>query len=329
MTAIQTFGGMELLFDYTPNDLLYLKINTDILAIPQYKQSNAEYAAVSVKIGTTTVGGVHYAVVSTVLGITTIDTNTVSLDCTTMPILNVRLFFNDNHVSVTINGKWVYAYTFAYMSYPVLPATITASIWVSATGGAGTFITNIIRREFTESRDAVYIDYESNGQDAIGSVIQERPIQVLPQTGRSYGFTYTLVKNSVPAHHVYYYQDTEQGNGEVSSDGLVYFYDIGISQNINTARDVGFITKLYRLSNLNTAGIQAAYILQQKALQSRHQIGLQMRVDPRIEITDHMPITLVASGTQRAITDDVIVENASISIADGQYTMQVSGRRNE
>jgi hypothetical protein len=323
--TVQTFGGLELLFSYVPHNTLYLDVVTDVLAIPPYHQNSSDYEAVTIRIATSS----SNAIISTVLGSTVVDTETTSLDESTLPTLNVRLFLNDNHLSVTINGKWVYSYAFAYVSYPILPTTITASIHVHATGGQTTTLSNIIRREFTESRDAVYIDYESNGQDAIGSVIQERPIQVLPQSDRSFGFTYALIKGSVPAHHVYFYQDTEQNNGELSSDGLVYFYNIGISQNVDTARAVGFVTKLYRLSNLNTAGIQAAYILQQKALQSRHQIGLQMRLDPRVEITDHMPISITASGTQRSITDDVIVESASIAIADGQYTMQISGRRNE
>jgi hypothetical protein len=325
MTVIQTFGGLELLFGFTPDDDLYIDVVTDVGAIAPFHQSDSEYLPVTIRIATDSTD----FIISTVLDGAVVDSDTISIyNETPLPVLNVRLFLNDSHVSVVINGQWVYSFAFAYVSYPVLPLTITASLQVHATGGASTELTNIIRREFTESRDAVYIDYESNGQSAIGSVIQERPIQVLPQPTRAYGFTYRLVKDSVPAHHIYYYQANEQNNADVSSDGLVYFYDIGISQNLNAAREVGFVTKLYRLSNLNTAGIQAAYVLQQRALQGRHPITLKQRVDPRVEITDHMPISIVASGTQREITDDVIVESASIHIADGSYSMDIQGRRN-
>jgi hypothetical protein len=190
-------------------------------------------------------------------------------------------------------------------------------------------VENVCLREIPDAREAVFVDYEATTESAIQSVIQQRPIEINPEVGREINFTYDATKDDVPGHHIFSYEDTEQDNMQLSSDGIVYYENVGVSINEDTAKEVGFITRMYRLSELSSGAIEAAAKYQRSALQRRHQSSITMqRIDPRIEIRDVILIDLIATGTLRHIVDEVIVEDISISISDGAYSTNISGRRN-
>jgi hypothetical protein len=108
---------------------------------------------------------------------------------------------------------------------------------------------------------------------------------------------------------------------------MTYFRDVGISLSEDTAANVGFITRLYRVSELDNGAVEAVAKMQRMALERRDMIEILGRLDPRLEILDLMEIDHVLTSTGREITEVVIIESLEISLSDGQYTLRTTGRR--
>ncbi|PIV85099.1 MAG: hypothetical protein COW52_04090, partial [Nitrospirae bacterium CG17_big_fil_post_rev_8_21_14_2_50_50_9] len=237
--------------------------------------------------------------------------------------LDIRIFIYDQYVSGYCNDRCVYDYAF---SSAVYPSAILASL--SVTNGM-LVLSNISRKELDDQREAVFVDYEANTESAIQSIIQQRPIEMNAGVNRELEFTYSSTKDSVTAHHVKRYENVLEDNLQLSSDGIVYYEDVGIAINEDTAEQVGLITRMYRLSELSSGAISAAEKYQRTALQKRNAVSLDMRLDPRLEVRDILDINLIAAGTQRNIVDNIIVEEIQIRLEDGNYRTSLSGRKNQ
>jgi hypothetical protein len=230
---------------------------------------------------------------------------------------------SDNAVSIYCNDLWVYTYVFGLVNWP----DVVQVALKNSSASQDVTVTDIRLIELADPREAVYIDYEATVDSAIQSIIQQRPIQIFPEVGREIAFTYSAVKDVVGAHHVTSYEEATKDSQSLSSDGLVYYTDVAISVSRKTAEEVGLITKLYRLSELNSGALNAAARLQELALERRKMVTINMRLDPRIEIADNLLIDEILSGTGTHIVDNVIVEDVSISIQNGNYSMRIVARR--
>jgi hypothetical protein len=144
---------------------------------------------------------------------------------------------------------------------------------------------------------------------------------------RSAEFTYNATKDEVDAIWVDSYSETQSDNSQASSDGLVYAVDVGISLDSYIAENVGLVTRLYRLSELDTGVERAAAALQKRARQAMFSVNLTGRLDPRLEVGDILLVNKTLTSTNRVIADRVIVEDISITIVDGQYRQSIQGRR--
>lgn len=315
-------GSLDVTFSYTPVDGRTLLLETDIEGIPAYQTEELGYEDVDVRIGSKTSGGSHFIIVGTEIDGAVVDQSDFELDDAAVSTLNVRIYLHDSYISVYCNNVWVYSYTMAYARYNLDPV---ASI--SAHGGALT-LTNVIRSEIHDAREAIYVDYEATTESAIQSVIQQRPINTFPEVDRIIAHTYRHTKDEVAAHHVFEYAERVSSNSQLSSDGLVYYEDVGISISEQTAEEVGFITRMYRMSELETGAVEAASVAQVEALQARKSKAIRARLDPRLQPRDVLDIALTASGTETSITDEVVVDDISISMQDGDYKMSITGRRN-
>ena len=273
------------------------------------------YKTLSVSLGIS--AGV--ATVSVLFDGTAVDTSDYTVGAA--DFYDVWIFVYSTTVTVYVNKRWVYTYTMSFVKY--VAYTTVASLTTSET------LTNIRREEIPDWRDAVYVDYESTGDNALQSVYQQRPVWVFPQPGRTLAFTYHTTKDQIPAHHVQSYSDKQVNVTDASSDGLVYYYDVGVSAYALAAKEIGLVTRLYRLSELDIGGVEAAKTIQEIALEHRNPVDVDVRPDPRIEISDRLIIDLIVTGTLTHITDDVIIEDASIQIEDGRYAMHINGRRNK
>lgn len=328
MTTKNTYGGIDLTLTMVPSASKYILLETDIQGIAGYTTDNNDdqYEHWDIKVGYKTESSKYYLVCSSLLGNTIVDTADCKLDDHAITSIDLRIFIHNNCVSIWANGRWCYSYALQFVWYPD-DSIITAFLSVHGVGGMT--ITNINKHELGNWREAVFVDYESNSESVIQSVIQQRPIEILPNVDNEIIFTYHSKKDTMVPEHVISFEEDEVTPSDVSSDGLVYAIDIGISLYEEAAKDVGFITRLYRLSELDSGIVHAAKILQQKALERRHPATIQMRLDPRIEFTDVLDLDLVVTGTKTIISRDIIVEGLSISIENGRYDLTASGRRDE
>jgi hypothetical protein len=319
------YGGLQLLFSYPPTDVITVSLKTNIGGIASFKNATSNSVSQDITVRISSELDVPsdriFIIVETILGSNVVDRSDYTCDHSVIEQFDIELFFFNTRISVYINQKWIYSYSLATVVYPV---TIQPTLVIN---GGTVLLTNINNVELCDGRNAVYVDYESNSDNAISSIVQERPIQILAAIDRAAEFTYNATKEEVPGNMIKTYEVTEESARQASSDGLVYAIDVGISIDTWMAEHVGFITKLYRLSELDSGVERAVSALQKRARQSMFPVGMSGRFDPRLEVADIVLVSFVASGTARAVSDRVIVEDITMNIQDGVYQQSINGRR--
>jgi hypothetical protein len=324
MTVTNAYGSLDVTLTFVPSTSITVLVETDIQAIAAFQTEQTGYGDLDIRLGYKDESSKHYIVCNTEIDGVVVDTADYELEPGEVSSLDVRVFIHNKCVSIYANERWVYSYSFGYVNYAA-DSTIIASLSVH---GGSLEITNINRHELSDWREAVFVDYEANSQSVIQSIVQQRPLEIYPETDNGIVFTYHAIGDTVVPGFIKTLEETEQTPSDVSSDGLVYAADIGISLYEDAAAEVGLITRLYRLSELDSGIIHAAKILQEKALERRHPITIEMRLDPRIEYCDLLDMDLVVSGTKTVLSKEVIVESISPTLENGRYRMTVSGRRN-
>ena len=315
------YGGAEVFYSYRNISGLVIKLVSNIGAMQQYLDPNADkFFTIDTTFTTFELNGETHARVQVLLNNVVVDESDYPLDCPNLEIINNRIVFDKAAISVYTNDKWVYTYAFVSS---IWPETTEIKLKVS---GADVPI-NIVYVELADPREAVYIDYEATTDSAIQSIIQQRPIQIYAEAGRANTFTYFVEREQIPAHHIFSYEEQTQDNNQLSSDGLVYYRDVGVSNSPLTAEQVGLITRLYRLSELDNGAVQATRRIQQLALEQRKIIKVSARFDLRVEIADRYLIDTFVTCTNRHVTDEIIIQEIQTNLQDGSYVMNITGRR--
>lgn len=314
------YGGAEFYFTFTADDTKTIEIVTDILGASQFGADDETKQLVGVKL-TSLTDTDRYVQVETTLAGATIDRSDFSTFDSDVEVFDVRVFFYNEFLSIEINGFWVYSYGFSAIEYPVGRPSIELRALLDDIE-----VSEVRRVELSDGREAVFVDYEASTENAIQSIIQQRPVSIFPSVGRSVIFTYSATKDVVGAVFVQRFVDAVSDSMQIASDALIYFSDVGISLDEDILKDVGFVTRLYRLSELDTGADRAAETLQRRALEKRHNVTVIQRFDPRVEPMDILHINLIAKGTNRTIDRQIIVENTSVSLRDGDYSMSIGGR---
>ena len=317
-----TSGGLEVFLNFTPAVGRIVWIVTDILALPAFTSLADPVDILKIRINLEEISFVQYAAVYTYIGADIVDKSNFALGDTSTLEFAVRTFIYDENIAVYVNDVCVYTYTLGAASYP---EPVAASIQI--TGGVAVAVSDINRTELQDQREAIYVDYEANTENAIQSIVQQRPVEINAGVGRELEFTYLATGDTLAAHHVKSYSNTLEDNVQISSDGIVYYADVGVSISEDTAEEVGLITRMYRLSELDSGAIKAASVYQEKALQKRNMGNFSGRFDPRLEIRDIYAIDLIATGTQRNILRSIIVESIQMRLEDGAYKMSITGRK--
>jgi len=319
--AITDHGNIDLTFTVAPATGTTILLSTNINATPAYfPASFPELLSISVSLEE--ISGSLYVFFQTSIDSDTYDQCKYEIAEDPGIELDIRIFIFDKNISGYCNDILVYSYTLQTIVFPV---ETLLSLIVS---GSTTTISNICWRELSDAREAVFVDYEATTENAIQSIIQQRPIEINPEIGREMSFTWDATKDEIPATYIKAFADNEQDNTQLSSDGIVYYEDVGIAINEDVAKDVGFITRMYRLSELTVGALTAAQKYQTHALQKRHSLSANSnRIDPRIENRDILIIDLIVTGTNRHLEDRIIVEDVNISLQDGQYRTSISGRK--
>jgi hypothetical protein len=318
---MSSFGGLLVEYTYTPGDTNAVRLTTDISA-SRFDVDEIP-SAVSLLLGSVALAGKTYSYITLLFGSSTeIDISTYKIcEGSSVDPITVGIFFFNNYISVSYNKKFVYWYGFGRIEYP---SSVEAKL--KNVSGASITLTNIRRRELFDGRVAIFVDYEADSSSVIGSLLQQRPIQTFPLSDGKMNFTYQQSEDIVDAVYVNEAIREDVENNSYSSDGLTYFRDVDISISEDTARDVGFVTRLYKLSELDSGAIQAVQTMQRVGLERRKQASVGQRLDPRIDQNDVLHVDTTVVGTGRLVQFDIVVDSINIRLENGNYSMRMSGR---
>ena len=228
-----------------------------------------------------------------------------------------RILYHDNSVSVYADGNWVA--TFAVEEF-VYPKQLAVNLSTAIT------ITDVRYVELCDWREAVYIDLETDAHSALGSIIQERPVEMVFQSDGSVAFWYDKVREEITKPiSPKQYRLVRPSALSASMDAIVYgIIDVGTVRSEDLAKEIGFATRIHRMSNLNRGGIRASKIIQQRSYESLEKREIAIRIDPRVELGDIVDASFVTKGMTRNVSARFIVE--SVDLDYGAATMQISGR---
>lgn len=240
-------------------------------------------------------------------------------------VMKMRVLFHSDFLTVFQNGRWVTTFCFDGLIYDQ-----TNYINIDA---SGTFtMTDILIRELGDWREAIYIDLETDGRSAIGSVIQERPVEInaLPNGGVDYVYNPTRSQVTAvrsPRQHTYDKLFPVDG----ASDAIIYgSKEVKTMQDANFAQDLGFATKLMRVPNLNVGAIEATQIMLTKMHEARNTHNLTIRPDFALSPGDIYAIDYTTFGTGRNEVHDIITESVTLDISmvnkNRRSVMTVRGR---
>ena len=232
-------------------------------------------------------------------------------------ILNTfRIVYFANNISIYMNDQWITTKAFDGLVYE---DSLTLGIDVI---GISFALYNILIKEMSDWREAIFIDLETDGQSAIGSIIQQRYVETVNLSDGSIEFFYDIIRDQltatrIPRSHKYTREVPING----ASDAIIYGpLEVRTMQNADFARELGLSTKLMRMPDLTSGATRAVKLILQKEYESRIKHEMIMRPDLALMVGDIYVVAYNASGTGRAESHSIIVE----SIA---FTMRMSGPR--
>jgi hypothetical protein len=175
-------------------------------------------------------------------------------------------------------------------------------------------------------REAVYIDLETDGNAAIGSIIQERPIESIPTSDGGLSFFYEMERPQLTLlTDPYDHTITEAFPSQGASDAIIYgSKDVKTIHSNEFAADIGFSTKLMRLPDLNVGGLEVAFRTLKREFENSERHDLNIRPDLRITPGDVLLVDYNLSGSSRSMNYSIIIENISVRLKD---RMNISGRK--
>jgi len=247
---------------------------------------------------------------------------------------HVRMTFHDCFCTLQIDDQWFWTFGFAYIKYPPAPSSgsQTGNIQLSIFGTDQKIVSNIEITELYDWREAIWIDMETTSMNAMSSVIQERPVEIIGNYLGEIVFYYTPdPANMAPIEVGYVKEDDvdEEDNQGLASDAIVYYLWQCVTNNRKVAQDYGFITRVFRMPDLTTGAKKAAQVAIRKAYQSTREHTTTLRFYPQIEIGDLVRIKYGLPGLGQAeLTYDVIVETLVPNVASTRSTLRITGREN-
>lgn len=240
-----------------------------------------------------------------------------------------RFFFFENKITVFHSGRWAGTAVFDELIYDQ-----TDRLTVDLITTASVTFENLILKDLSDYREAVYIDLETDAQSAISSVIQERPVEIVPQPDGSLAFLYnnldfvldTVEIGRPPLSH----RITSKNPPNAASDAIVYgSHEVKTLQYQFTIENIGFSTKLFRFPNLNIGMIEAAKRTLHKIYESRnkHTISVRPRVD--VVVGDIISFAYDVVELGKTIERDVLVESVTLGVSNSDKinaSMTIEGR---
>jgi hypothetical protein len=270
-------------------------------------------------------------IISHPTGGTRLDDVIINTDVVQAGSHDVRVLFHGEFCSVYLDRTSVAAFAYGEEALKWPDTDVDLYMKCSATYA----ITEILVNELFDWREAIYVESELTAASALGSVIQERPVEMAPTVDGGLSFSYNIVRDTLTYSNAQTkntfrsHQRVDRTVGDAGSDAIVYFADIDFVSHQDFADEEGFLTRVFKLSTLDTGAHTAAQIILEKAYESQFVHNITMRPDPRVEMGDRMEIHYLVPGTATQRDYALIVENISIGLDEGRYMMSVSGREDE
>ncbi len=254
---------------------------------------------------------------------------TEGIFCPCKAINQIRILFHNEFCTVYIDDSWAYTFAFACTRYPdVLSAEMAYYDGTEAQSGTIS-ISNVVIKELCDWRDAIFIDLETNTANAIQSIIQQRPIEILPRSNGAIDFFYEPnTRSQVALSNIRKHTITEDDSKSASSDGIVYFSDVAVISDEDTLEDVGFITRMIRVPELDSGALRAAKVAQKRARQSMYKHHIEGRINLALEVDDVANTSYTPANEHQAHNHSFIVETIQIDLSNGNFTMVAEGRKN-
>lgn len=236
-----------------------------------------------------------------------------------------RIFAYATFLGIYVNNIWVHTFYFSQITYPDY---YNQSIKIT-TSGNNLVLSNICKTELFDWRSAIYADLDSVAANALSSVIQTRPIDVIPTYQGKVKFIYSedakRDQMTLNAGLITELQETHDPSSAMS-DAVVYGATVQVLTDSIAASEYGFVTKMIRIPELDNGTRRAAQVLMKQARQKAITYTITMRSDFRIEYGDVINISYILSSTNKAKSVSIIVESISINYKDGSFVMSIQGR---
>jgi len=231
----------------------------------------------------------------------------------------VRIVFHNEFITVYVQDYWIHTFWFDDIYHPE-----EQDIKMSCSGSIA--VTNIRLKELSDWREAIFVDMETNSQNAISSVILQRPIEIRSASGGEMVFVYDPDRDTQIIHFVRSLDIEQAESSQGCSDAIVYFTNVAVVVDDAYAEQVGFVTRMYRFPDLDNGAIRAATIQQRIARQSRKSYRSLSRFHPKVEVGDIVSIAFPASGSYLPVEANLIVDSINFSIESGAQSMTIQGR---
>lgn len=243
-----------------------------------------------------------------------------------------RIVFYHEFIGIILDGRWVHTIYPYYIFYN----TDTPSI--SLLSNYSETIANMRLKELSDWREAVYVDLETTSQNGISSIIQQRPVEIVPLSTGEVRFAYFPHDRDIidTGDFLLEWIPSDQENPQICSEGIVYATNSLVVADQDTFDEYGFITRVFRLPDLDSGSVRAAKVMQKLARQQALTHDVRLRFNPAIEMGDIISSDLLLPGTGTMIgTSDkdteglsCIVEGIAIGSQAGNYSCQIKGRGN-
>jgi hypothetical protein len=240
----------------------------------------------------------------------------------------VRILVHDDFVSFYANNQTVATFALGIENKEWEEEALNLELY----SNKSTTLNNVVVSELFDWREAIYVESEMSASNAISSVIQERPIEIYPTREGNLSFSYRFIRDTITytaeqsKKILRKHSEKKQNSANAGSDALIYYANIAFVSNPDYALTHGFNTRVFKLASLDTGAKLASRLLLEKAYERQTQHGIILRPDIRLEEGDIVDLTYITSGTGKEINAITIIENINISITEGDYEMNITGR---
>lgn len=230
---------------------------------------------------------------------------------------SVRIMICNRYASVILDDVWIATFCFTFE----IPTT-DGAMWLLS----GATYRNLRVREISDWREAIYIDFESSGQSAMQSILQERSVFTAGNSDGSlavwYNFDYSrgaIVSTNQPRKH-----KMLENPQTAISDALVYAGEAFTLQYQDLAEAYGLSTRVIRVSSLDTGAVKAAHEIVRRMTASKKIDTIETRLDVRIETGDTLNI-VYDSPDAGSVNRTIKVTSCSINISPPGASSIVEG----